>query len=165
MLMRTPASPARNRTPMHAALKILSRRQVSRGQMQFMLSTKGFAADDIRECIGKLEEWGYLNDEELARNIVEAMIRNTPCGKRRCLYELEKRRFDREMAKTLIDQVYAEYDELDLAHAAAKQYAKHKAQWTMRDKQRLAQWLYRRGFTEPTILSVIRTFGQADDCE
>jgi regulatory protein len=165
MPMETRANAAGSRTPMHAALKILSRRQVSTGQMRFMLSEKGFAPDDIQECIGKLEEWNYLNDVDLARNIVEAMIRNTPCGKKRCAYELEKRRFDRELAKALIEQVYADYDERELALAAAKQYARNKTEWTRRDKERLARWLYRRGFTEPTVLSVLRALGQAKDCE
>jgi regulatory protein len=164
-MMASPANRVRNKTPMYAALNILSRRQVSTGQMRFMLSKKGFAPDDIRECIGKLEEWGYLNDVVLARNIVEAIIRNNPCGKKRCLYELEKRQFDRDLAKTVVEEVYSEYDERELAHAAAKQYARNKTEWTNRDKERLARWLYGRGFTHSTIFSVIRTFGQAGDYE
>lgn len=60
----------------------------------------------------------------LARNIVEAIIRNSPCGKKRCLYELEKRQFDRDLAKTVVEEVYSEYDERELAHAAA--YSMHE---------------------------------------
>lgn len=164
-MMASPANRVRNKTPMYAALNILSRRQVSTGQMRFMLSKKGFAPDDIRECIGKLEEWGYLDDVTLARNIVESMIRNNPCGKKRCLYELEKRQFEKELAKTLVEQVYSEYDEWDLAQAAAKQYARNKTEWATRDMERLARWLYRRGFDHSTVLSVIRTFGQGGHCE
>ena len=107
--MVSPENRVSDRTPMYAALNILSRRQVSTGQMRSMLSKKGFAPDDIQECIGKLEEWGYLDDVTLARNIVESMIRNNPCGKKRCLYELEKRQF--EDWQNLVEQVYSEYDE------------------------------------------------------
>ena len=163
--MVSPENRVSDRTPMYAALNILSRRQVSTGQMRSMLSKKGFAPDDIQECIGKLEEWGYLNDVVLARNIVEAIIRNSPCGKKRCLYELEKRQFDRDLAKTVVEEVYSEYDERELAHAAAKQYARNKTEWATRDMERLARWLYRRGFDHSTVLSVIRTFGQGGHCE
>jgi len=162
---QNPVNAVGNKTPMHAALNILSRRQVSTGQMRFMLSRKGYALDDIQSCIEKLEGWGYLNDMVLARNILGAMIRNAPCGKKRCFYELRKRRFDRDLAETLIQEAYSEFDERDLAHAAAKQYAKNKTKWTLKDRERLARWLFRRGFTEATILSVAKTFGRVGDYE
>ena len=150
---------------MNAALRILARRQVSSGQMKFMLSRKGFTSGEIDTCIEKLKEWGYLNDTVLAKNILDATIRNKPCGKKRCFYELRKRRFDKQLAETLIDEVYAELDERSLARTAARQYAKGKTQWTLKDTQRLARWLFRRGFTEATILSVVRTFGRVSDVE
>jgi regulatory protein len=128
-----------------------------------MLSRKGFMPGDIQACIEKLEEWGYLNDRVLARDILRAIIRNTPCGKRRCFYELEKRRFCKELIEDLVQEVYSGLDELCLAHTAAKQYAKGKSPWTLKDSERLARWLYRRGFTGETILSVVRTFGPAGD--
>lgn len=154
-----------NKTPMNAALSILSRRQVSSGQMRFLLSRKGFMPDDIEACVEKLEEWGYLNDIVLARDILAAMVRNTPCGKRRCFYELEKRRFSKELIEALVQEVYSELDERCLAHAAARQYAKGRSQWTLKDAERLARWLSRRGFTGETIFSVVRTFGPAGDVE
>ncbi len=150
---------------MHAALSILSRRQVSTGQMQFMLSRKGHTRASIEVCIDRLKQWGYLNDDALARSILSAMIRNTPCGRRRCFHELKKRRYDKDLAEALIEEIYSEFDESELAHIAARQYAKNKTKWTQKDKERLARWLFRRGFTQATILSLIKTFDRADDYE
>lgn len=153
-----------NKAVMHAALSILSRRQVSTGQMQFMLSKKGHTIDGVKACIERLKQWGYLNDEALAKSILGAMIRNTPCGRRRCFHELKKRRFDKGLAEALIEETYSEFDESELAQIAARQYAKNKTKWTQKDKGRLARWLFRRGFTQATILSLLKTLGQADDC-
>ncbi len=154
-----------NKLPISEALNILSRRQVSTGQMQFMLSRKGFSSCGIKECINKLQEWGYLDDQALAENILDSMIRNVPYGKKRCYHELRKRRFDKDLAKALIYEVYSEIDERELAQTAAKHYVERKTKWTVKDKQRLARWLFRRGFSESTIWSVVRMFGQADDYE
>ncbi|MBP8619914.1 MAG: regulatory protein RecX [Firmicutes bacterium] len=154
-----------SKTPMSAALRILSRRQVSSGQMKFMLLQKQFLPQQIDECIDKLEQWGYIDDRSLAADILERMISNSPCGKKRCLYELEKRRFDRELAKELVDRAYSELDERALAFAAAEQYAKNKSEMASKDVQRLAGWLSRRGFTGETIYTVIRAYSQASSGE
>jgi len=154
-----------SKTAMNAALHILSRRQVSSGQMRFMLSQKKFPEEEIDDCVERLEQWGYINDRALAASILETMISRSPCGKKRCLYELEKRRFDSELAKELVDDLYAELDERTLAFSAAQQYAKGKSQMTSKDLQRLAGWLSRRGFTGETVYTVVRAYSQASDRE
>ena len=154
-----------SKTPMNAALRILSRRQVSSGQMKFLLLQKQFLPEEIDECIDRLEQWGYIDDKSLAADILETMISNSPCGKKRCLYELDKRRFDRELATELVDRAYSELDEKALAFAAAEQYAKNKSKMMSKDVQRLAGWLARRGFTSETIYAVVRAYGQASGWE
>ena len=133
--------------------------------MRFMLAKKGFSSDSIDSCVEKLEEWGYIDDASLSRNILAAMLKNSPCGKRRCFYELEKRRFSKELIDSLVEDVYRDLDERVLATAAAKQYAKNKVQWTLKDLKRLARWLSRRGFTGEAVFSAVSAFGSELEAE
>lgn len=147
---------------MDVALKALSRRRLSQGQVLLILTKKGFSEEDSKACLAKLNSWGYLDDRALARDLVENMLKECPVGKRRALYELSKRLIDKETAEEIVAQVYSGLTEDDLAFEAAEKYLNGRTVTTVKEYQRLGRWLARQGFGYEAIIRVLRNLGVKD---
>lgn len=143
-----------NRGVMSAALNVLSRKQVSTGQMRRLLSRKGYASDEIENCIAKLGEWRYLDDRSYAADLVLTMVGTCPFGRRRALFELKKRLFPADIVEAAVSEAYDTLDEEVLAHQAAAVYLRGKDESSLKVKERLTRWLLRRGFDFETANSV-----------
>ncbi len=142
------------RSVMSAALNVLSRKQVSTGQMRRLLGSKGYSSDEIENCIAKLGEWRYLDDRSYAADLVRAMGGAYPFGRRRALFELKKKLFSDEVVEAAVSEAYDALDEEVLAHRAAAVYLRGKDESSLKVKERLARWLLRRGFDFETANSV-----------
>ncbi|MGI6666652.1 MAG: regulatory protein RecX [Bacillota bacterium] len=155
--------PARNtrRKATDYALGVLSRRRVSKGQMRESLSRKGYPDEESETAIAKLVEWGYLDDEIYSRDILRAMMNECPIGRRRAVFELSRRLFDKELIKRAVDEVFSGVGEEELAALAARKYLdrKNSGLTSERERERLARWLQRRGFGAEAIFSALRRTG------
>ncbi|HHW18125.1 MAG TPA: regulatory protein RecX [Firmicutes bacterium] len=148
---------------MDVALRILSRRRVSSGEMEALLLRKGYTGDEVGNCLDRLKGWGYLDDRSLARDIVSSMVKACPVGKARAMFELERRRFQKELAREVVEEVYNGLVEEELAKVAAERYFGEKKERSLKDCHRLARWLLRRGFEPETVRSIVSGFGQMCD--
>ncbi len=147
---------------MDYALRVLSRRRVSTGRMKELLARKGFTEEESYECILKLTEWGYLDDQGYAKDVLKTLSGSV--GQRRAVYELRKRAFDPDLTRTLTAEAYEGISEDTLAEEAARKYLNGKCVCSLKDKDRdrLARWLERRGFGFSAIRSALRSLGQED---
>lgn len=130
------------RTPMELALKCLSRRAYSRGKMVARLTRAGFDEDQIAECVGRLENWGYLNDREFGIGRIVTLqarlkSRNYVMG------DLESQGIVSEMVQELLAEFYPEEMELEIAYKLLKK--------KQRTKDKGCGVLARAGFAETTI--------------
>lgn len=150
--------------PMDYALRVLSRRRVSTGNMKDLLARKGFTGSDADACIAKLTEWGYLDDQGYARDVLRAVSAACPVGRRRAQFELRKRQIDQDLARAVTDEAYAGVSEEALALEASRKYLNGKNTGSLKEKERerLVRWLQRRGFGFSSIISVLRDTGQGD---
>lgn len=149
---------------MDYALSVLSRRRVSTGNLKQLMSRKGFSEADAEECAAKLSEWGYLDDQGYAKDVLHAVMSDCPVGKRRAGFELRKRSIDGDLAASVLEEAFSGVAEEDLALKAARKYlgAKDAGSLTVSERQRLARWLERRGFGYEAIRSALRSAGQGD---
>ncbi len=149
---------------MDYALRVLSRRRVSSEGLRGLLSRKGFPAADSESCVAKLKEWGYLDDQGYARDVLRAVSSVCPVGKRRAAFELRKRAIDPELARKVMDETYEGVSEEVLASEAARKYLNGKDAGSLKEKERerLARWLQRRGFGYEAIRSALSSLGQGD---
>lgn len=152
------------RSPLDYALRVLSRRRVSKGQMRDSMRRKGYPEEDVENALLKLCEWGYLDDAGFARDILQSAISGCPLGRRRAEFELSKRLFDKELIASAVDDTYQEVREEELASLAAKKYLDGKVSGPVKEKERerLARWLQRRGFDSESIYSVLRSLEWGD---
>lgn len=149
---------------MDYALRVLSRRRVSTGRMKELLARKGFTEQESDQCVAKLTEWGYLDDQGYARDVLQAVSAPCPVGRRRALYELRKRMVDPDLARTVTTESYEGVSEEALAQEAARKYMGGRREGPLKDKERdrLARWLGRRGFGYESIRSALRALGPGD---
>jgi regulatory protein len=75
---------------MDAALKLLSFRARSESELSDRLGQKGFSHEVITSVLGRLRELGFINDKNLARDLVESQ-RRSGRGDHRIRRELIKR--------------------------------------------------------------------------
>lgn len=150
--------------PMDYALRMLSRRRVSTGKMKDLLARKGFSEPESSACIEKLSDWGYLDDQGYAKDVLQDVSAPCPVGKRRALYELRKRMVDPALAQMVTAETYEGVSEESLAEEAVRKYLNSKREVPLHDKERdrLARWLERRGFGYESIRSALRNLGQGD---
>ena len=66
-----------------AALRYLASRPRSEAEVRQYLARKGFDDPTVNRVIGRLHEWGYLDDEAFARSWVQDRERFRPQGHRR----------------------------------------------------------------------------------
>lgn len=144
---------------MDEALKVLSRRRVTVAKMRDHLEKKGFSAEEIVECLGRLEEWGYLDDRSYARDWVDKVVAEVPMGRSRMVWELEARGVPSHIAEETVSQVFSVTSERELAEKAARDYlAKGGSLSSKSGRKRaanLAKYLSRRGFDDELVFLVI----------
>ena len=87
------------------AADLLSMKAYSKADLIKKLKTKGYPEDDIIECTNKMEEFGYINDEEYAKRFAENAVLNGK-GNRYISQKLSLSGIDR----SLIPQPEDEYE-------------------------------------------------------
>jgi regulatory protein len=116
------------------------------------LLTLGYPEEHVRAAIERLEQIGLLDDERLARSLLESRDRSRQRGDRALLQELRRRGVGDELAGSLLAERAAEGAsegadgvELRAARAAAARIRIRGGE-PRAEGQRIAQALARRGF-------------------
>ena len=121
-----------------AGVKALARRELSRAEVEERLSRSGFACDEIEPAIDRLVEAGYQSDERAAIERARAMA-SRRYGDIAIRADLRRRGIADEETEQALTSIPSEAERARLlAHRTP-------------DASRLAQALYRKGYTESTI--------------
>lgn len=134
----------RNINASEAALKMLSRRDYSAGQLAEKLAAKGYSPGEAAEAVEALTRVGLVDDARYARNHVELRLAHRPCGRILMLAELVTCGVDETLAHQVLDEFYPERDEPEHAERAIKARFGEKAPIG----NRAAAFLAGRGFGE-----------------
>ena len=127
---------------MDLALKSLSRRAYSRSKMVAGLNRAGFDERQTKECISKLENWGYLNDREFGISRIATLqarlkSRNYVAG------DLESQGIPSLLIAELLAEFYPEEMELEIARKLLQK--------KQRPQNKGPAVLTRAGFSESTV--------------
>jgi len=133
---------------LNAAYRYLSYRPRSEAELRLRLQRRGFPAEHIEAVMAKLREQGLLNDEEFARFWVENRAAFRPRSRGLTRSELRKKGVSEEA----IHQAVSEMDEPEAAYRAALGKTRRLSGLEYPEfRQRLGEFLRRRGFTYETI--------------
>ncbi len=99
------------------ALRCLSGRAHSSGELREKLRRRSENPDSVNEILGKLKDSGYLNDQRFAENFATARLENEGFGRNRVLRDLRQRRVAPKVAEQVVDSTFRETEETELIRA------------------------------------------------
>ena len=106
----------------------------------------------FNEVVEKLNEYGYINDEEFAEQFVLSRIKNKPKGKIILVSELMSKGVNKEIARKKVDELVE--DEFEVLKRTYKKKFKEE-HITIRDRKKI-DFLKRKGFSWDLIEKLIK---------
>jgi len=139
------------------ALRMLAFRPRSTQEVKNKLIQKGFRPSVIENVVVLLTDYGYLNDQKFARALGVHLLENKKVGFARIGVTLKERGVSPELVKETLFHLQENYSEEKTALQIMKRRFSHfnVRQATPKDKNRLVQFLRRRGFSWETISHVL----------
>jgi regulatory protein len=152
---------------MQRAFRLLSFKPRSRAELRARLLEKDWAEEAIVDSvIARLEELGYLNDEQLASSLISSRIERKPLGPSQIQRDLERRKLSAETVEKALDQAFSEHSEEELIdRAIAKRLRLKGPPTTHEESKKLFDYLIRRGFSYDLVLRKVRNLGMKRDYE
>jgi regulatory protein len=139
---------------MNRALHFLGYRARSRREVRDRLRRYGYGEETVGGVIGRLEELGYLDDEEFARTAAREKARRY--GPRRVSADLRRSGVDAELAQDVVEEEFAERSEVEAARsAAARRYNRGRSD---AEARRVYGFLIRRGYSADVCAEVAREY-------
>ena len=140
-----------------AAMRLLSYRPRSEGELRQRLSRRGAPADLADEAISRLRELGLVDDAAFARAWVEGRSRLSPRSRRLLRRELQARGIEGEAAR----EALVSLDDEDAAlRAAGRRAGAMRGLPYPEFRRRLGDFLRRRGFDPATVRRTVERLWQ-----
>ena len=130
------------------ALKLLSYRMRSLAELKQRLQQKDFPDVDVEQLLSDFEKKNYLNDVEFAFAFSRDKVKNKGIGPLALKSELFPFKLNEEMVENTVAKIYNDYsiDSLLESHLK-KRKIKKNTNLLGSEKNRLLQFLYRKGFS------------------
>jgi regulatory protein len=139
---------------MGRALHFLGYRARSRREVRDRLRRYGYGEETVDGVVGRLEELGYLDDEEFARTAAREKARRY--GPRRVSAELRRSGVDAELAQGVVDQEFSVRSEAEAARLAASR--RYNGVGSDAEARRVYGFLMRRGYSAEVCAEVAREY-------
>lgn len=140
------------------ALNLLSYRPRSRAEMRSRLMEKDWAEEAaVDQVIARLEELGYLNDEQFAANFASSRLTAKPVGRARLRHDMRRKKLSSETIESALDEAYDQQSEEELIELAVNKRIRLKGAPTTREEaKKLFDYLIRRGFNCDLVIRKVR---------
>ncbi len=139
---------------MNRALHYLGYRARSRREVRDRLRRYGYGEETVEGVLGRLEELGYLDDEEFARTATREKSRRY--GPRRLSADLRRSGVEAELAQNVVGEEFAGRSELQQARSvAARRYNRGGSD---AEARRVYGFLERRGYSSDVCAEVAREY-------
>jgi regulatory protein len=144
------------------ALNLLSYKPRSLAEMRARLMEKDWAEEAVvDQVLARLEELGYLNDEEFAANFANSRLTAKPIGRSRLRRDLRRKKLPSETIENALDEAYEQQSEEELIDRAIGKHVRLKgAPATREETKRLFDYLIRRGFSYDLVIRKVREAAQ-----
>lgn len=144
------------------AVKKLSGRAASTGEIRTALAARAIEAGDVDSVIARLKDYGYLNDAQFAELFASARLENEGHGQSRVVRDLRRRRVAPELAQQTASKVYEGKDECALIEEFVRRKYRSVAREGLfeSDKAMVSAYgrLLRAGFSSGNSVRVLKRF-------
>jgi regulatory protein len=136
-----------------ACLRLLRARSRSRQELRLALERKGYAEAVCDEVLGRLQGWGYVDDERFARDRAAALLRGGKLGPK----AVEQRLAAHGLESTAVQQAVSsatgtlEFDALATATQVLERRGLLGRPLELKARARAARLLHSRGFSPDVI--------------
>jgi regulatory protein len=157
--MTSRATPAKPPSLRAMAIRLLARREFSRGELAERLHARGGSAEAVADVLDELERAGYLSDARYAQAVVTRKAGEY--ARRAIAHELKEKR----VAPAAATEALA-------ALSCVDELAQATALWIRRfgvpprtelEKARQLRFLYSRGYSAGVAWKVLRSAGASED--
>jgi regulatory protein len=143
------------------ALHFLGYRARSRREVRDRLRRYGYREETVEAVLRRLEELGYLDDEEFARTAAREKARRY--GPRRVSAELRRSGVDAELAQDVVEEEFASRGEVQEARSAAAR--RYNRGGSNAEARRVYGFLMRRGYSAGVCVEVAREYRGAPEAD
>lgn len=137
------------------ALDLLALRPHFRAELVSKLGLRGFEDEVIENCVARLTEQGYLDDLEASRSFARQRVARGGWGPRRLAAELQRRGVDDTHRSAVVEEVFSDGERPAARQAASSWLRSRRLDGGQRERDRLARYLDRRGFSKGTIVEIL----------
>ncbi len=127
-------------------------------QVSEKLERKGFSGELIENCLKRLEELGYLDDEQVARRWAQVMLRERCWGILKAEQKFQQRGIERDLARQVLDEAQREFPQIDGARQALAGRFSDRASDVPRAK--IVNFLRARGFIGEVVYMAVKEWEQ-----
>ena len=146
---------------MSRALNLLGYRARSEKEVRDRLLRYGHGEESVEIVIRRLEELGYLDDEDFARLVVREKARRY--GPRRISAELRRSGVSAELADAAVGEEFAGRSEMEEARSVAAQ--RYNRGGSNAEARRVYGFLVRRGYSSEVCAEVAREYREASGAD
>lgn len=148
---------ARTRT-FDRAVNLLTYKPRSIKELRERLLEKDWTNEAIvGETIEKLEKYGYLNDDQFAKDFAASKLRQKPVGKRVLKQKLVQRKLGKETIDEAIEKAFDDTPEAEIIERAIEKRLRVKGKpETREDTKRFYDFLLRQGFSYDLVRDKMR---------
>lgn len=149
------------------AIKILTARTCSVGELREKLfQNRSVDAKLVDEIIGRLREYGYLDDDRFAVSYAASKVKQKPVGRRRLEQELRMRKVERTIAEQALEVVFEQTSEEELIDRAIEKRIRVRGRPKNRlEAKSLFDHLLRLGFPFELVGDRVRAVSAFDTAE
>jgi regulatory protein len=142
---------------MARALTFLGYRARSEKEVRDRLRRYGYGEETVGSVVVRLEELGYLDDEDFARLVAREKARRY--GPRRVSAQLRKSGVDADLAREVVEEQFAGTREVEEARSAAAR--RYNRVGSNAEARRVYGFLVRRGYSAEVCAAVAREYREA----
>ena len=144
-----------------SAMRLLGRRDYSRSELCRKLTGKGYSAAEADGVVTRFEARGLLNDWKLAQRLAAFYFREKLWGPQKLLQKLVQRGIPVEMAREVMDREEESGRTPERLRVILQNKLKGRDSLSLsvREKQRLANYLRQRGYAWDDIWEALQETG------
>jgi regulatory protein len=132
----------------------LDRRPRTRADLERRLRERGYGRAVIAAVLDRFEAEGLVDDRAFAEAFGRERLRNRPVGPRWLAGRLRQEGVDGAIVRPVVDALFAEFDEADLAVRALE---RKRLDWREESgRRKAARFLDSRGFSTPAAVEALR---------
>ena len=148
------------------ALRFLSYKDRSNWELAQYLKKKEYSHPVIQQTLDYLAELNYIDDQRFALQWSQFKINKKNIGRNRLYLELSGKGIDKIIIEKTLNTIYENNPEKDLAaQCARKKWVSLKGVEIEKKKQRLIQFMQRRGFSSDIIYQSLKTLTETSNTE